>query len=217
MIRTGHRISKDIDAFIDDPQYLSLLSPRLAAEDVWACETYEESVNHLRLVFPEGEIDFIVAARITDLASESKNIDLSEIGVLSACEIEVEHPVETAIKKLAYRGSMLKVRDIFDISVVDALYHDLLRVNLHHVAHLKSSILDRVDSISEDYLHLEFSELDISDNWRFCAGPRGDRSRRGLTTRRILANFSDNRIQLMIWQQVMPGEVMPTSVSALKG
>jgi hypothetical protein len=169
MIRTGHRVSKDIDAFIDDPQYLPFLSPRLAAEDVWACQTYEESANHLRLVFPEGEIDFIVATTITDLANESKNINLSEIGVRSACEIEVEHPVETAIKKLAYRGSMLKVRDIFDISVVDALYHDLLRANLHHVAHLKSSILDRVDSIPEDYLYLEFAELDISDHWRSCA------------------------------------------------
>jgi hypothetical protein len=86
----------------------------LRGEDVWACEAYEESANHLRLVFPEGEIDFIVAAMITDLPNEPKSIDLSEIG-MTACEIEVEHPVETAIKKLAYRGSMLKVRDIVAI------------------------------------------------------------------------------------------------------
>jgi hypothetical protein len=168
MIHIGHRISKDIDAFIDDPQYLSFLTPRLAAENVWACEAYEESANHLRIVFPEGEIDFIVAAMITDLPNEPKSVDLSEIGV-NGCEVEVEHPVETAIKKLAYRGSMLKVRDIFDISVVDAVYHDLLRANLHHVEHLKPAILARLDSISEDYLRLEMAELDISDDWRFCS------------------------------------------------
>lgn len=62
MICAGHRLSKDIDAFIDDPQYLTFLSPRLAGEAIWACNAYQESANHLRLVYPEGEIDFIVAA-----------------------------------------------------------------------------------------------------------------------------------------------------------
>jgi nucleotidyltransferase AbiEii toxin of type IV toxin-antitoxin system len=169
MIRTGHRISKDIDAFIDDPQYLSFLSPRLAGEDVWACEAYEESANHLRLIFPEGEIDFIVAAAITNLASEPKRIVVNQPEVSSGYDIQVEHPVEISIKKLAYRGSMLKVRDIFDISVVDALYGDLLRANLHYVAHLKPAILARLDGIPEDYLHLELAELDISENWRVSA------------------------------------------------
>jgi hypothetical protein len=37
MICAGHRLSKDIDAFIDDPQYLTFLSPRLAGEAIWAC------------------------------------------------------------------------------------------------------------------------------------------------------------------------------------
>ena len=62
MLRADHRLSKDIDAFITDAQYLSILSPRLGGEDVWACDTYDETSNHLRLVYPEGEIDFIVAA-----------------------------------------------------------------------------------------------------------------------------------------------------------
>jgi hypothetical protein len=35
--------------------------------------------------------------------------------------INIEHPVETALKKLHYRGNMLKVRDIFDIDVVATL------------------------------------------------------------------------------------------------
>ena len=76
MVHAQHRMSKDIDAFIDDPQYLSFLSPRLAGESIWTCEAYTESANHLRLIFPEGEIDFIVAPRITELPSELKTIDL---------------------------------------------------------------------------------------------------------------------------------------------
>ena len=103
-------LSKDIDAFITDPQYLPILSPRLGGEDVWACETYDEAANHLKLVFPEGEIDFIVAAPITELASEVMTIP-DEQGSLSV-QIEVEHPVEIALKKLVYRAGGLKVRDI---------------------------------------------------------------------------------------------------------
>src|SRR3974377_289039 len=53
MIHARHRLSKDIDVFIDDPQYLSFLSPRLAGEGIWECKAYEESANHLRLVYSE--------------------------------------------------------------------------------------------------------------------------------------------------------------------
>ncbi len=111
MIHTGHRLSKDIDAFIADPQYLSFLSPRLGGEGIWNCETFDEAANSLKLIYPEGEIDFIVAPAVTDLPTELRMIppDKSMAGV----SLNVEHPVETAIKKLAYRGSMLKVRDIF--------------------------------------------------------------------------------------------------------
>jgi hypothetical protein len=44
-----HRFSKDVDAFIDDPQYLSYLSPRLA-EEAWGADAYQESANHLKLM-----------------------------------------------------------------------------------------------------------------------------------------------------------------------
>lgn len=100
MIHTGHRLSKDIDAFIDDPQYLSSLSPRLAGEEVWQCQAYDEAANHLRLTYPEGEIDFIVAGPITGLSTERKTIDLSDLKPGLAYQIDVEHPVEIAIKKL---------------------------------------------------------------------------------------------------------------------
>jgi hypothetical protein len=72
MIHAGHRVSKDIDAFIHDPQYLSFLSPRLAGEAVWGCEAFNEAAHYLKLIFPEGEIDFIVAAAITDLKKRAE-------------------------------------------------------------------------------------------------------------------------------------------------
>lgn len=56
MLHAGHRLSKDIDAFISDPQYLPILSPRLGGEDIWACDTFSEAANHLKPVYPEGEL-----------------------------------------------------------------------------------------------------------------------------------------------------------------
>jgi hypothetical protein len=167
MLHTGHRLSKDIDAFITDPQYLPILSPRLGGEDVWACETYAEAANHLKLVFPEGEIDFIVAAPITELASEAMTIP-DEQGSLSV-QIEVEHPVEIALKKLVYRAGGLKVRDIFDIAVVDSPHHDLLSANLHRASDVKKDVLKRLANLSEDYCRQELAELDIQDDWKHIA------------------------------------------------
>ena len=102
MLHAGHRLSKDIDAFISDPQYLPILSPRLGGEDIWACETYAEAANHLKLVYPEGEIDFIVATPMTDLPPQSMTI-AEEQGAPGGqpVQIKVEHPVEIALKKLS--------------------------------------------------------------------------------------------------------------------
>jgi hypothetical protein len=165
MVHTGHRLSKDIDAFIDDPQYLPILSPRLGGEDIWGCQAYAEAANHLRLIYPQGEIDFIVAGAVTGLPTERRLIDLNEIRAGLSHEIEIEHPVEIALKKLSYRGALLKVRDVFDIAVVGSCFPDLLHDNLHHVSHLRSTVLARLDNISEEYARSELAELDIAEEW----------------------------------------------------
>jgi Nucleotidyl transferase AbiEii toxin, Type IV TA system len=167
MLHTEHRLSKDIDVFITDPQYISILSPRLGGEDTWACETYAESANHLKLVYPEGEIDFIVAAPITDVAPESVTIPEEQGSSTGrSFQLEVEHPVEIALKKLIYRAGLLKVRDIFDIAVVDFAHHDLLHANLHHASDAKQDILKRLARLPEDYCRQELAELDITEKWQ---------------------------------------------------
>lgn len=169
MIHTGHRVSKDIDAFIDDPQYLSLLSPRLAGEAIWSCEAFEEAGNYLKLIYPEGEIDFIVAAPITDIPAQQKTIEPDGPRSVAPRLIDVEHPVETALKKLFYRGSLLKVRDIFDIAVADARFPTQLRENLPRVAHLKLAIMERLTRVPEHFCRQELKELAIADDWRVVA------------------------------------------------
>jgi hypothetical protein len=130
-------------------------------------DAYQESANHLKLMYPEGEIDFIVAGEITGLPPETMIIAPDDTAPDAASvTIAVEHPVEIALKKLNYRGSSLKVRDIFDIAVVNSAHEALLRDNLHHVSSRKKGIVDRLASIPEDFYRQELAELDIMEVWR---------------------------------------------------
>ncbi|MHC2332111.1 hypothetical protein [Bradyrhizobium sp. USDA 4454] len=61
---------------------------------------------------------------------------------------------------------MLKIRDVFDIAVVDSLFSEELHENLRHVSHLKHGILERLSAISEDFLRQQLDELAIEDKWR---------------------------------------------------
>ena len=67
MLHADHRLSKDIDAFIDDPQYLGIMSPDVT--DVWDCRTWDKAAHYLKLGYAEGEIDFIVSGPLSGLAA----------------------------------------------------------------------------------------------------------------------------------------------------
>ncbi|MCL4460153.1 MAG: nucleotidyl transferase AbiEii/AbiGii toxin family protein [Nitrospirae bacterium] len=62
MLELSHRISRDIDLFIRDPQWIGLLSPRLNDKVGDLIQGYEEDATFLKLKFPEEEIDFILGA-----------------------------------------------------------------------------------------------------------------------------------------------------------
>src|SRR6266496_2351840 len=66
MLRHRHRLSKDIDIFIPDPQYIGYLTPRLNDEAEALTSDYVEDERSLKLRFPEGEIDFIASAPLTE-------------------------------------------------------------------------------------------------------------------------------------------------------
>jgi hypothetical protein len=46
---------------------------------------------------------------------------------------------------------MLKSRDVFDISVIDAIDGDALNANLHEVTEKKEDLLRHLDGINEDF------------------------------------------------------------------
>jgi hypothetical protein len=78
MLRHQHRMSKDIDIFVPDPQYLGFVSPRLsdAAENV--SQDYVEGPGFVKLLRPEGEIDFVASPNLRgDRATARDLFDLS--------------------------------------------------------------------------------------------------------------------------------------------
>lgn len=165
MIHAGHRLSKDIDAFIDDPQYLGLLSPETSDIDAWNSRAHDRAANFLKLHYDEGEIDFIVAASISGLAAEDHVVDLTSVRAGAKPTIRLEPPAEIALKKMHYRASMLKARDIFDIAVVDAIAHQSLIDNLHQISPKKDELVRRLTMMNEDFICRELAELEIQPAW----------------------------------------------------
>ena len=105
----NHRLSKDIDIFIDDMQLLSSLSPRF--NDISEnADDYDEMANYISLAFPEGKVDFIVGSQLTNFKSQKQ--------LFLGYDVYLEDAVEIVAKKMYYRGSAAMTRDIFDLAVV---------------------------------------------------------------------------------------------------
>ena len=123
MFRYRHRMSKDIDIFVPNPQYLGFVSPRLSdvAADLTS-DYIEQSGSFIKLQFEEGEVDFVASPNLLDtsLAWESWEIDGRTVKVETAAEI--------IAKKMYHRGDRATARDLFDLSLVierepDSLLH----------------------------------------------------------------------------------------------
>lgn len=111
MLRYQHRLSKDIDIFVPDPQYLGFVTPRLSDVAAAVSTQYvEDQSSYVKLIRPEGEIDFVAAPNLTQSPFEVWNIGGKTIRVETAAEI--------IAKKLWHRGDSANARDLFDLSLV---------------------------------------------------------------------------------------------------
>ena len=152
MLRLAHRQSKDIDLFVPDPQYLGYINPRLsdAAEDISA--DYEEAAEFIKLFLPEGEIDVIVGAPLTDVPHET--IDYR------GRMLRIETSAEIIAKKMWHRGDRAKGRDLFDLCTVATREPEQLRAArpflTRHGAAFLVALADR-----EDVVRREFAEIDV--------------------------------------------------------
>ena len=110
MLRYRHRMSKDIDIFVPDPQYLGYVTPRLSDVAEAVPEKYVEGPGYIKLLLPQGEIDFVASPNLTR--------DPFEMWELLGRQVKVETSAEIVAKKLWHRGDRATARDLFDLALV---------------------------------------------------------------------------------------------------
>lgn len=142
-LRLNHRISYDIDVFLEDAAHLRALSPNRNAATRAITDRWQEPGHYLKLERPEGAIDFIVAARATDLAPWLYRFQ--------GRDVPVEGPAEILAKKLRYRGSRLLARDIFDILVLGRLDPSAITAGVAAAPEGARRAADRIRRIAARY------------------------------------------------------------------
>jgi hypothetical protein len=103
-------VSKDVDLFVPDPQYLGYVSPRLNDKAEALTQKYLETEMSVKLYFPEGEIDFIASGPVTKDPPAAERI--------LGREVRVESTAEIIGKKVRHRGRSFTGRDLFDLALV---------------------------------------------------------------------------------------------------
>ena len=137
MLRHQHRLSKDIDIFVPDPQYLGFVTPRLsdAAESV--SHDYVEGPSYVKLLRPEGEIDFVASPNLTAQPFEE--------WALLGRKVKVETSAEIVAKKLWHRGDRATARDLFDLSLVIEREPDALTAAAIHLTRHREVFLLQIE------------------------------------------------------------------------
>lgn len=110
MLRIAHRMSKDIDLFVPDPQYLGYVNPRLSDAAEAVTTDYEEAAEFVKLILADGEIDIVVGQSLTEPAWD----EIEYAGRV----IKVETCAEIIAKKMWHRGDRAKARDLYDLCAV---------------------------------------------------------------------------------------------------
>jgi hypothetical protein len=113
MFRYRHRLSKDIDIFVPDPQYLGFVTPRLSDKAADLTEDYTEQPGmFVKLQFDEGEVDFVSAPNLLDDGAW-------ETWDIQGRAVKVETAAEIIAKKMYHRGDRVTARDLFDSGACD--------------------------------------------------------------------------------------------------
>jgi predicted nucleotidyltransferase component of viral defense system len=157
MRRHHHRLSKDVDIFVNDPQFIGFLSPRLSAVAESLTHDYVEAHEFVKLVFDEGEIDFVASDALTAAPSRAEEI--------FGCTIQVETSTEIVAKKIWHRGAQFTARDIFDLAMVSEREPQALTEIEPILQDRREVVLARIDGHS-DMLRASFEALERLDYQR---------------------------------------------------
>ncbi|MFN4264446.1 MAG: nucleotidyl transferase AbiEii/AbiGii toxin family protein [Aquabacterium sp.] len=152
MLRINHRLSKDIDLFVSDPQYLGYVNPRLSDVAESVSVDYEENAEFIKFFLPDGEIDVVVGSSLTEAPFD--------IVRHAGRNIRVETCAEIIAKKMWHRGDRAKARDLFDLcAVAQAQPNEISRAAPFFQRH-GAKFLSQLDARGE-FLEAEFKAIDV--------------------------------------------------------
>ena len=154
MFRYRHRRSKDIDIFVPDPQYLGHVTPRLSDVAESIATDYVEGAGYVKLLRPEGEIDFVASPNLTDTPFETWRVLKRPVRIETAAEI--------VAKKLWHRGDTPSARDLFDLSLVIKREPEALRRGHAFLTRHRQAFLDQLGSRAA-VLRAQFDAIDTLD------------------------------------------------------
>ncbi len=161
MLRIGHRESHDVDIFLSDPQLLSFLDPqkRDFQFEIRPADYQGDGASFQKIAFKDvGEIDFIVghASPTTQAAVEGEATLLETIPEIIA-------------KKIYYRGSSIKPRDILDIAAAGEQHADSVIEALRSYRNEVEVTLKTIDRLNPDFVNSAMAQLAIEDKFRAIA------------------------------------------------
>ena len=161
MLQIDHRESQDVDIFLSDPQLLPFLDPqkRDFQFEIWPADYDGDGSSFQKLAFKDiGEIDFIVGRAMTPLPTTQTTIE-GESTLLETIP-------EIITKKIYYRGSSIKPRDIFDIAAAGERHADSVIDALRSYRAEVQAALGAIDRLNPDFVNSAIAQLSIKDKFR---------------------------------------------------
>jgi hypothetical protein len=115
--------------------------------------------NFLKLAFEGlGEIDFIVSQSTTPMPFVRRTVEGEEV--------DVETLAEIITKKVHFRGSHIKPRDIFDIAAAARSERAAIVESLREYRNDVAATLTAIDRLNPDFVAATIAALAIDDAFR---------------------------------------------------
>jgi len=142
-LRINHRVSYDVDIFLDSATVLNLLSPNKNEAARKITNTWQEPGNYIKLEHDLGAIDFILSGKLTDIPPW--------VYPFNGRNIMVEEPAEILAKKLKYRGSRFLPRDVFDLLAIQKYSPEQVKTAVLASPDGARRTRDRIERIADRY------------------------------------------------------------------
>lgn len=161
MLHIDHRESRDIDIFLLDPQLLGFLNPETHDFSFEIMpDSYEgDGSRSIRFSFQGiGEIDFIAAPNLTAKPTIERDVE--------GTRILLETVPEIVTKKVRFRGTHIKPRDIFDIAAAGSKCRDEIVSALSNYPTEVNAALATMEKLNPTFVNAAISDLMIREKFQ---------------------------------------------------